>query len=87
MASKLITCDLYNQAFSKRIYDTLNKIGDTAKLSDGSFVVDTPLSTKEVLTKLLKVIDLEDRIYVLELSHAWSGYGEIKVNAFLEGHL
>lgn len=87
MALKLITCDLHGQSPYTRVLDTVRSFGDTVKLSDDSFVVDTKLTTDQVLAKLLKVIDLEDHVYVLELSRAWAGYGEIKVNNFLAGHL
>lgn len=87
MSLKLIISDPDRSDFSTRISDAIQNLGDSVQLSDGSYVLDTELDTSQVLTKLLRIIDLEDHVYVMELSRDWSGYGEVRVNSFLEGHL
>lgn len=87
MSLKLIISDPENVEYGSRISDTIQNLGESVRLSDGSFVLDTPLDTSQVLTKLLRVISLEDQVYVMELSRDWSGYGEVRVNDFLEDRL
>lgn len=83
MALKLVTYELSDTSFGQRIVDSVRKMGRWVRLSEGALVVDTELPTDKVFTRLLTQLDKEDRIYVLELSRHWSGYGEMDVNAFL----
>lgn len=87
MGLKLVTYQLSDGSCSSRIFAEVKKMGRWAKLSETSLVVDTGLSPDRVFTRLLTLLDKDDRIYVLELSPRWSGYGEIDVNAFLTERL
>lgn len=87
MSLKLITYDLHRPGQKGRLDAALALIGEVVHMSEASLVVDTPLSSNQVLTRLLKVIDLEDHVYVLELSSPWAAYGTEKVNDFLAGRL
>lgn len=87
MPLKLVTFDLAEPNNSSQLPEILKNLGETTRLSSTAFVVDSPLTTNQVLAKLMKAVDLEDDVYVLALAPFWSGYGETDVNAFLEKHL
>lgn len=87
MSLKLIISNPDQRDFSLRISETIENLGESIRLSGTSFILDTDLDSAQVLTKLLRVTQLEDHVYVMELTRDWSGYGEVRVNDFLEGHL
>ena len=87
MPLKLVTYELSIPGRSQQIARVLREIGEVVNLTASTFVVDTPLGTAEMLKKLMKVVDLDDDIYVLELSSFWSGYGPVTASQFLKSHL
>src|SRR5690606_32251096 len=87
MPLKLVAHELSAPGRSSQIAAVLGQIGEVVRLTSSTFVVDTPLGTAEMLKKLMKVVDLEDDVYVLELSSFWSGYGTVTVNQFLTRHM
>lgn len=87
MPLKLVAHELNAPGGSARIAAVLRQTGEVVSLTSSTFVVDTPLSTAELLKKLMKVVELEDDVYVLELSSFWSGYGTVTVNQFLTRHM
>lgn len=81
MPLKLVTFLLASSEDS-RLTSAIEKLGDSMCLSDSTYLLDTPLSPNQVLTKLLKVVNLEDYVYVMEVSPFWSAYGEAGVDRF-----
>ena len=85
MPLKLVTFDLAEPDAPAQLPQLIRSLGETTRLSATTFVVDTPLSTDQVLAKLMKAVGLDDDVYVLTLSPWWSGYGEMAVTQFLKG--
>lgn len=87
MALKLVTFQLAAPERCSRFSQQIRKLGHATRLTDTSYVLDSTLDTAGVLKKLMIAADLDDDVYVLELSSSWSGYGTESANQFLEAHL
>lgn len=87
MSLKLVVVDSSQQSrVSGKGLEALDALGPWAQLTDSAFVIHTSLSTAQVLTRLLGDGNLDDNLYVLELTTTWSGYGMAQVNDFLQQH-
>jgi len=89
MTAFLISYDLNDPGQSyEEILKEIKSYKTWAKISESSYVVIAPnCAANAVFAPFKKIIDENDRLYVIELGSDFAGYGPEKLNAWLEKYL
>lgn len=88
MAVRLITYDLNKETTRPNITGAIKKEYPAwAQLSESSYAVSTSATVEQIYAKLKPLLDENDYIYIITLTRPYTGFGNKKVNDWLESEL
>ena len=87
MAAKLITYDLNKETVRPKIVTAIKELGGWARLSESSYATNSSLTPDQIYEKLDPLIDADDDLFVITLTHPYMGYGDKRVIAWLGQNL
>lgn len=87
MGLLLVTYDLNNEKKRPKIVDAIKNPYHWARLSESSYGIWTSDTPDKVYNRLTQFIDSDDRLYVINLKKPYAGFGDTRVNIWLNQKL